>query len=219
MLGKISGGRISISGTIAAVLDHLVDAPFAMLELELVDRPPVVRGERMLRVRALVHRLAVQEERVRGVRGVFLDLQPVAVVHREHLDLALAVLAHQHVPARQQRRARRTGPCRRTAARPASAPGTSLSRISSLKRARLGLERLLQALAVGVVLPAVVAAAHAALLDEAVVQRGAAVLAVFLDAAERPWPSRNTSRSSPRIRTRFFGFSAVISPAGHSGCQ
>jgi hypothetical protein len=65
----------------------------------------------------------------------------------------------------------------------------------------------------------VIAAADAVVLDVAVVERRAAMLAELLDAADAAAPSRKTSRFSPMRRIRFLGFVAVISAAGQSGCQ
>ena len=112
--------------------------------------------------------------------GIFLDLEPIAVVHRQNDDIAMAIGADEHVPPREERRSRgvRSEIGEQQPAQFAHRIGTDPHGLRRLAR----LERPVDALALAVELPAVVAAADAVLLDEPEVQRGPAVGAMLLDA-------------------------------------
>ena len=86
--------------------------------------------------------------------------------------------------------------------------------------AAAGLRGHLEDVAVHVELPAVVEAAQAALLVAAEDERGAAVRAVLAEHAERPFVSRNTTRSSPSRRERTGAPSvSATSSDRHTGSQ
>ena len=79
-------------------------------------------------------------------------------------------------------------------------------------RAAVGLAGLLEAMALDVEQPAVIAAADAALLDLAVVERGAAMAQRGCTRPGSAVPSRNRIRSSPSTRT-FRGVRSARPPA------
>ena len=111
------------------------------------------------------------------VDGVLHDLQPVARQHRV-ADVADAV-HHVRLVARQLggRVVADVGP--HHAAQRLGLAGLDAHPLAERRR-RVGLGEDVDALAVGVELPAVVAAAQAAVLDDAVHERGAAVRAAFV---------------------------------------
>ena len=120
------------------------------------------------------------------VDRVLLALEPVARHFRKH-DLDEAVLPGERLPVRHQRRRKRAeiGP---------DQPGSSLHRIGldvDVANFMLAsgcadvLERLRQAVAALVEPPAVIVAAQAALLDDAVGEIGATMRAMPVEQAER----------------------------------
>src|SRR5262245_49847744 len=167
---------------------------------------------------------AVQPVYVRWVDGVLHRLQPVAIDHCFNYAPPPAVFARQHVPARQQRRRRRTHIGEQQAGQFFDRIGCVLDTVLVGAVRRLGW--LLQATSRSVEFPTVIRAADALLIDVAVYERRPPMRAMLGDKSVSRFrlpPAaggmRNTIKSSPRIRTPLIGFSAVNSQAAATGCQ
>src|ERR1043165_134275 len=149
------------------------------LELELLDLAAVIFAALHAANLELVR---VEINGVRRVDGVLHRLEPIALVYRQDDDFLHAVLAHEKIPARQKRRRLRPHVGEKDSRQLFDAVGRVLDLV--LEAGLFRLERLLEALAVGVELPAVVGAANAVGLERAVIERSGAVRAVI--AEERP---------------------------------
>src|SRR5213594_4211699 len=128
--------------------------------------------------------LPVQVLHVGSVQGVFLALQPAAGQVR-YDDVPYCVVPHQGTPARQQRGWIRAHVDKDEPAEFLGFVGADAALGAEVVLWVGGvLERLLEAAAAGVELPAVVLAADAVVFDDAIGEAGAAVGAVFVNDAE-----------------------------------
>ena len=158
----------------------LEDAPLHLLEA----RPEVLLLEGLGGVEALglaheVEVVAVQPLHVVGVDGVLHDLKPIA--RQGCVATVLDAIHDENVEARKLGRGIRPDVHPDHPAHDLGLAGLLLDAVAEVLV--VGLRRLLEAVAVEVPLPPVVAAANAVLVDNAVGQRGAAVRAVLGDDA------------------------------------
>ena len=168
---------------VAAVHAYLANARprglAAKFETVVLDRAQIVRhvGFELIGEPKLHQHLPVQVVGVDGIVRVLLHLDPVAVVDRHHVDLARAVFAHERFPARQLRRGCGPQVCEQHARQllhlvcgPAG---------QRFQLAVGGFERLIDALAAGRELPAVIRAAQSVLFNKAVIERDVPVRAAL----------------------------------------
>jgi len=147
------------------------------LEIELVQRPIVIRS---LVAAAHSQGMGMKIIGMDRIHRVLHRLQPVAAQGLINLQFSHSIPAREHVPSGQQRfflRRSQVGE---------QEPRQFLHGVRRLRdfifETGLGIfERLFQTLAAGVVLPAMIGAADAILLDKSVVKRHAAVGAVLGD--------------------------------------
>ena len=161
--------------------------PFCLTRRRAPLHDAVIELDELVRLLVVVHLLgemggvAVQPEQVRGIDRVLHRLQPVALQKGVFLHPAFAMLPGEHVPARQRRR--------RVGAEIGEQQAAELhDRIGGvpyfvLEGAAGGLRRLLEAMAAGVELPAVIGAADALVIDPPVGERGAPVGTVLAEEA------------------------------------
>ena len=164
----------------------LVEAVFEGIESDL-HMPRRIHCRRTARFLFLIiAELRVQEFEMHGIGRVVHALYPIAR-QRIDLDRAIKIIAHQQVPARQERHRRRTHIGPDEAAERLARIGLDLD---LLFVAQLGmreiLERHLDAIALQVERPAVIGAAQAAILGNAVFERHAAMRASVVDEAVFP---------------------------------
>ena len=160
----------------------LVDAVFEFFErdLEMLARDLILEPDAGFLFDELLQ-LAVQPFGVHGIERVLHDLQPVAG-HLGVADMANRTLGHEAVPARQQRRRLRTEVGEDHAAE--RFDRIAAGRHLVFERTAVGLVRLIDARARAVELPAVIRAADAVRLRDAVGQRRAPVRAELVDQSE-----------------------------------
>ena len=166
--------------------DEVSDAPGGDVDHPVGRVLPVELGERAEGLRELVAaRDGVQERGVDRVHAVVLDLQPVAGKHELARRLEREARQVERVVERKRRPA-----IGRTHVGEDEA-GELVRRVRALaepvpERARRRLARRLEDPAVHVEHPSVIAAADAALADQAEFERGAPVRAVSLEQAHSP---------------------------------
>ena len=188
-----------------AVLED-VEADAAMVR----DGPKLLPG-RALALVGVVGEVAVEPLGVGGVKGVLHTLEPVAG-QLDEVDLPVGGLVHQPLPAGEQRRRLRAHVREDEAAQGLHAIGVCPDTIleGAIGRLRGGL----QAAAGLFEEPAVVGAAQAVLLRDAVLQRDAPVGAGLLDQTQLPAPvlvEDQVFAQQAHLENRF------ISELGHRG--
>ena len=144
---------------------------------------------------------AVKDPNVAGVGAVLVEVEPVVVEVPGTLHQPLPAVVHQRGIVGERRRIVGVG-----AHVGEEQPSEGTDRVGWMpylgaEGALRGLGRLLQAVARDVVKPAVVGAADAALFDVAVLKRRPRWEQAWPMSPNRPWPSRKSTRSSPRTRT------------------